>query len=67
VVGAAERQLALLTNRSARTESRLKAVEWVLHLVADAELPLHVVFADDRGGNSFQAQAFGQGSNMHLV
>lgn len=67
VVGAAERQLAVLADRNASDEARLKALKWVVHLVADAHQPLHAGFADDRGGNSFQVQAFGRGTNMHSV
>lgn len=67
VVGATERQIASLADRKANDEDRLKALKWVVHLVADAHQPLHAGFADDRGGNSFQVQAFGRGTNLHSV
>ena len=38
-----------------------------MHLVADIHQPLHAGFADDRGGNTYQLQAFGRGTNLHAV
>jgi hypothetical protein len=29
--------------------------------------PLHAGFADDKGGNTFQLQAFGRGTNLHAL
>lgn len=66
VVGAIERQAEVL--RSERTdEVRLKALKWLVHLVADVHQPLHAGFADDKGGNQFQVHAFGRGTNLHAV
>lgn len=66
VVGAIERQAEVL--RSGRTdEVRLKALKWLVHLVADVHQPLHAGFADDKGGNHFQVHAFGRGTNLHAV
>jgi hypothetical protein len=66
VVGAIERQVELLA--SARPDAeRLKALKYVTHLVADVHQPLHAGFADDRGGNNYQLQAFGRGTNLHAV
>lgn len=66
VVGAIERQAAVLAS-DAPDEERLKALKYVVHFVADAHQPLHGGFADDRGGNSYQVQAFGRGSNLHAL
>jgi hypothetical protein len=66
VVGAIERQVEALKN--ARTaEAELKALKWVVHLVADVHQPFHAGFGDDRGANLYQVQAFGRGSNLHSV
>lgn len=67
VVGAIERQVEVLKNSRAPDEARLKALKYVVHLVADVHQPLHAGFADDRGGNSYQVQAFGRGSNLHSL
>jgi hypothetical protein len=66
VVGALDAQLQLLA-RGGDDIERLKALKWVVHLVADVHQPLHAAFGDDRGGNTFQVQAFGRGSNLHAV
>ncbi len=66
VVGAIERQLAVLAS-DAPDERRFLALKYVLHFVGDVHQPLHAGFADDRGGNSHQLQAFGRGTNLHAL
>lgn len=66
VVGAIERQLAVLASE-APAERRLLALKYVVHFVGDVHQPLHAGFADDRGGNSYQLQAFGRGTNLHAL
>ena len=66
VVAAIERQIAVLAS-NASDEQRLKALKYVVHFVGDVYQPLHAGFADDRGGNSFQLQAFGRGTNLHAL
>ena len=66
VVAAIERQTALLASTAPDAE-RLEALKQVVHLVADLHQPLHAAFADDRGGNRYQVQAFGSGTNLHMV
>jgi hypothetical protein len=66
VVGAIERQLALLAS-DAPDERRLLALKYVVHFVGDVHQPLHAGFADDRGGNTYQLQANGRGTNLHAL
>ena len=66
VVGALERQLALLASAASDAE-RLTALKYVVHLVADVHQPLHAGFFDDRGGNSYQLQAYDRGTNLHAL
>lgn len=66
VVGAIERQLAVLAS-DAPQERRLLALKYVVHFVGDLHQPLHAGFADDRGGNSHQLQAYGRGTNLHAL
>jgi hypothetical protein len=66
VVAAIQRQTNLLRS-AADDEARLKALKYVVHLVADVHQPLHAGFGDDRGGNSYQLQGFGRGSNLHAL
>lgn len=66
VVGAIERQLAVLAS-DVTDAKRLLALKYVVHFIGDVHQPLHAGFADDRGGNGFQLQAFGRGTNMHAL
>lgn len=66
VVGAIERQVAVLVSAGS-DEERLKALKYVVHFVADVHQPLHAGFADDRGGNTYQLQAYGRGTNLHAL
>jgi hypothetical protein len=67
VVGALDKQIALLGKADATDAERLTALKYVVHLVADVHQPLHAGFFDDRGGNSFQLQAFDRGTNLHSL
>ena len=66
VVGAIEKQLAVLAS-DASDQDRLKALKYVVHFVGDVHQPLHAGYADDRGGNGYQLQAFGRGTNLHAL
>ena len=64
VVAAIERQRKVLASSAPELE-RLKARKYIVHFVADVYQPLHTGDADDRGGNKYQVQAFGRGTNLH--
>lgn len=66
VVEAIDAQVAILKS-AAPDADRLVALKWVVHLIGDVHQPLHAGFGDDRGGNTFQLQAFDQGSNLHAL
>lgn len=66
VVGAIERQLSVLKAGDS-DERRLLALKYIVHFVADVHQPLHAGYADDRGGNQYQLQAFMRGSNLHAL
>jgi len=66
VVGAIERQTAPLAF-NAPDETRLKAPKYVVHFVANVHQPFHAGYADDRGGNAYQLQAFGRGTSLPAV
>jgi hypothetical protein len=66
VVAAIDRQARVLASK-APDLVRLKALKYLVHLVADVHQPLHAGFAEDRGGNLFQVQWAGRGSNLHRV
>ena len=64
VVGAIAKQLEVLSS-NAPDDVRLKALKYVVHFEADVHQPLHTGYADDKGGNGYQLQAFMRGSNLH--
>jgi hypothetical protein len=66
VVGAIERQATVLAS-TAPDDTRLLALKYIIHFVGDVHQPLHAGYGDDRGGNSYQLQAFMRGSNLHAV
>lgn len=66
VVGAIERQLEVVAS-NAPDEKRLTALKYVIHLVGDVHQPLHAGYRDDKGGNTYQLQAFMRGSNLHAL
>lgn len=66
VVGAIEEQTAVLAS-NASDERRFIALKYLVHFVADVHQPLHAGYADDRGGNSYQLQAFMRGANLHSL
>ena len=66
VVEAINRQTQIL--QSATTdEKRLTALKYLVHLVGEVHQPLHAGYQDDKGGNTYQLQAFMKGSNLHAV
>jgi hypothetical protein len=54
VIGAIRAQRAILANASAAPQSRVDALKFLVHLVADAHQPLHAGGRHDKGGNRFQ-------------
>ena len=64
VVAAIERQFEVLKSSESDVR-RLLALKYIVHFVADVHQPLHAGYADDRGGNQYQLQAFMHGSNLH--
>lgn len=66
VVHAIDRQLQTLTSQ-APDAKRLVALKYLVHLVADVHQPLHAGYLDDKGGNTYQLQAFMRGSNLHAL
>jgi hypothetical protein len=66
VVSAIERQAAILASGASDSE-RLLALKYIVHLVGDIHQPVHAGYASDKGGNGYQLQAFGRGSNLHSL
>ena len=66
VVYAIKKEVAILES-NAPDEKRLIALKYLVHLVGDVHQPLHAGYIDDKGGNTYQLQAFMRGSNLHAV
>jgi hypothetical protein len=66
VIAALNRQAGVLGDRDRPDAERLEALKWVVHLVGDAHQPMHAT-GRDLGGNRFQVQLDGKGSNLHSV
>lgn len=64
VVEAIKKQTSIL-QFEAHDEKRLNALKYLVHLVGDVHQPLHAGWGEDRGGNTYQLQAFMRGSNLH--
>lgn len=59
-------RLVLSDRRASRAERR-EALLWIVHLVEDLHMPLHVGDRGDRGGNNLQVRFFGEGTNLHRI
>ncbi len=55
-----ERDLATLKNEAASKEDRVFALMAIGHWIGDIHQPLHISFADDRGGNSIDVKLQGK-------
>ena len=67
VVSAIEDQGARLADRSLPAEQRLEALKFVIHFVGDVHQPMHAGYGHDKGGNDFQIQFNGRGTNLHSL
>jgi hypothetical protein len=67
VIGAINGQARVLADRRQPAMRRTEALKFLVHLIGDAHQPLHAGLALDRGGNEFQVNVNGQGSNLHAV
>lgn len=67
VVGALRHYVAVLADRTAPVAVRREALKFVVHFAGDIHQPLHAGYRDDRGGNRYQVQFEGEGSNLHRV
>lgn len=56
IIKALEGQLRVLRDRTSTRSSRGEALKWVVHLVGDLHVPLHVGDRGDRGGNDLQVR-----------
>ncbi|MFC4764029.1 S1/P1 nuclease [Dyella koreensis] len=67
IVGGLDHYVQVLEDRSQPDEARLQALKFVVHFVGDVHQPLHAGYRDDKGGNAYQVQFNGKGTNLHSV
>lgn len=67
VVGAIDRQLAILADHEQPLAARRQALKFVVHFVGDVHQPMHAGFGHDKGGNTVQVNLDGDGSNLHRL
>lgn len=59
--------MAVLKDEKASKEEKIFHLKFLVHAIGDLHQPLHVGIEDDKGGNDFQVQWFGDGTNLHSV
>lgn len=67
VIGALAHYVAVLGDRTQADAARREALKFVVHFVGDVHQPLHAGYRADKGGNTYQVQFAGKGSNLHRV
>lgn len=58
---------ARLADSGLSNAERLQALIFVVHFIGDVHQPLHAGYRHDAGGNGYQVQFEGKGSNLHRV
>lgn len=67
VVEAIPAQAALLADEGLPAATRAQALKFLVHFVGDIHQPLHAGHAEDKGGNTYQVNLDGKGSNLHQL
>ena len=67
IIAALERYRDVLADASQPLEVRREALKFVVHFTGDVHQPMHAGNRGDRGGNRFQVNIDGKGSNLHAV
>lgn len=67
IIGALDRYIAILGDKSRPDSARVEALKFVVHFVEDITQPLHTGDRGDRGGNDVKLTFLGRQSNLHSV
>ncbi|MFK3846030.1 S1/P1 nuclease [Stenotrophomonas sp. NPDC078853] len=67
VIEALKQQTLILSDRNRSDAERTQALKFVVHLVGDIHQPMHAGYGHDKGGNDFQLQFNGRGTNLHSL
>jgi hypothetical protein len=67
VVGAIRKYQGIVKDANAPREQRIEALKFLIHFVGDVHQPLHVSYAEDRGGNRLSLTFMGKRTNFHKL
>jgi nuclease S1 len=67
VVQAIHDYAAILGDATKPRDQRVEALKFLVHFVGDVHQPLHVSYADDKGGNDVHVTFFGAGCSLHQL
>lgn len=67
ILTALDQHAAMLSDHDLSAWARLQALMFLGHWLGDLHQPMHVSFADDRGGNLVRVSGFDECKNLHAV
>lgn len=67
VIAAIDHYASILGDRKRSKKDREQALRFVVHFVGDVHQPLHAGYRKDSGGNQYQIQFNGKGTNLHAI
>ena len=67
IIVAINKCIEVLEDDSSDKEEKAFHLKMLVHFIGDLHQPLHVGMAKDKGGNTFQVEWFGNGTNLHSV
>ena len=67
IVAGLQHYVEILRDKTQSDAARLQALKFVVHFAGDIHQPLHDGYRDDLGGNKYQVQFEGKGTNLHRV
>lgn len=67
LMGSIEAQTLVLKNPNASREEKEFAIKFIVHLIGDLHMPLHVGNGLDQGGNYCKVSYMGQSTNLHAL
>lgn len=59
--------IEVLKSEKSSKEDKAFHLKMLVHLIGDLHQPMHVGLREDKGGNDFQVQWYGRGTNLHRV
>ena len=67
LVLAIEKCKSVILDKTSSNDDKIFYLKLLVHFIGDLHQPLHAGLAEDKGGNNFQVQWFGSGTNLHSV